>query len=102
MKGKQRRISNENSTFVKFFGNYPKIKMLDYLLENRKEDIHSTNIYNNIKISKPTLIELREEMVRDNILTQTRTIGRAIMFKLNNEDYFVKRLIEFHNALKKK
>ncbi len=89
----------ENSLFVKFFGNAPIVKVLDFLIENRIFDYSKTEIARESGIGWSTLHGLWPVLEKNKIVVKTRTIGRAEMYKLNVQNETVKRIIDLDKAL---
>lgn len=84
----------EPSLFVKFFGNAPIVKVLDFLIENRIFDYSKTEIARESGIGWSTLHGIWTELEKNKIVSKTRTIGRAEMYRLNTENPLVKKFIE--------
>ena len=84
----------EPSLFVRFFGNAPIVKVLDFLIENRIFDYSKTEIARESGIGWSTLHGIWSELEKNKIVTRTRTIGRAEMYRLNTENLIVKKFIE--------
>tara|TARA_Y100000310_G_scaffold140165_1_gene139538 strand:+ start:1434 stop:1814 length:381 start_codon:yes stop_codon:yes gene_type:complete len=91
----------EESAFIKTFGNTPKIILLDFLLDNDIFDYSKSEIAQHTGISRVTLDRYWDSLIKDQILIQSREIGRATMFKLNKQNLVVKKLIELDNFLTK-
>lgn len=90
----------EETLFMKFFGtNDPVLKVLDFLIDNQAFDHSKTAIANGSGISRMTLFNLWPILERNNIVVETRKVGRAKMFKLNKENQIVKKLIELDDAI---
>jgi len=85
----------KKSFLVKFFGDYPIIKVLDFLLENRIFDYSKTEICEHTGIAWPTLQLFWKRLESMGIVKPTRAIGRAKMYALSTENPVVKKLIEF-------
>jgi len=84
----------EPSLFVKFFGNAPIVKVLDFLIENRIFDYSKTEIARESGIGWSTLHGIWKEIEKNKIVVKTRAIGRAEMYRLNTESPIVKKFIE--------
>lgn len=87
----------EESAFVKTLGDYPLIRILDFLIENREFDYPVTEIARNSNVNFATLKSLWLSLKK--ILVRTRTVGKAEMYKLNLKNPIVEKLIEFDNFL---
>lgn len=84
----------EPSLFVKFFGNAPIVKVMDFLIENRIFDYSKTEISRESGIGWSTLHGIWGEIEKNKIVIKTRAIGRAEMYRLNTENPIVKKFIE--------
>ena len=87
------------SLFVDFMGESPIIKVLDYLLTERELDFSITDLANNSKIGRATLYRIWNNLIENEILNPTRTIGKAKLFKLNINNSKIKKLIEIYDML---
>ena len=87
------------SLFIEFMGNSPMIRVLDYLLTERELDFSITDIAKNAGIGRATLYRIWGRLIKNNIISHTREIGKAKLFKLNTNNPKIKKLIEIDNAL---
>lgn len=93
---------NEKNYFLDFLGNNPTIKILEYLISGRELDYSLTDIAENSNVSWTTLHRIFPNMEKQGIVIKTREIGRAKLYKLNQENEEVKMLIGLHDSLIKK
>jgi len=84
---------------MKFMGDSPVIRVLDYLLTERDLDFSITEIAENASIGRATLYRIWDDLVKNEIIVHTRNIGKAKLFKLNVENSKIKKLIEMHDML---
>lgn len=89
----------EKSLFVEFFGDYPIIRVLDFLIENEIFDYTKKEIAKNSGVSWNTMETFWDKLVEKEIVVRTRKIGKSEMFKLNTENPVVQKLIEFDKKL---
>lgn len=89
----------EKSLFIGFMGDSPTIRVMDYLLTERKLDFSITDIAKNAGIGRATLYRIWENLIKNRILIFTRTIGKAKLYKLNLKNSAIQKLIEVDNAL---
>ena len=87
-------MGSEKTSFRLVFGDSPTSKVLDFLIDNQEFDYSLTDIAKGAEIAWSTLHELWPDMVRLGVVTKTRKIGRAELYKLNKENPLVKKLIE--------
>jgi len=85
--------------FVEFFGDYPFIRVLDFLLENEIFDYSKKEICKNTGVSWNTLETFWDKMEEKNIVVKTRKIGKSYLFRINLENPVVQKLIEVDEKL---
>ena len=93
--------SEEKSVFIEVFGEYPLIKVLDFLITFREFDYPLTEIAENSGIAWSTLHDIFPKLVELGVVIETRQIGRARLFKLNIENPISQKLIEMDGKLVK-
>ena len=89
----------EESIFIKIMGDYPLIRVLNYLLVFREFDYSLTDIAEGSGIAWSTLNLLWPKLEKNKIVIHTRDVGRAKMFKLNTSNKIVQDLIKFADAI---
>jgi len=92
-------MEEEKSGFVKLFGDYPAIRVIDFLITFREFDYSLSDIAENAGVAWSTIHTFFPELVRTRIVRETRQIGRAKLYKLNAENPVVKELITLDNKL---
>ena len=90
------------SSFRLVFGESPIVKVIDFFLDNREFDYSLTDIAKNSDIGWSTLHGFWKDLVKLDIVTKTRRIGRAELYRLNSSNPIVKKLIELDNDISKK
>ena len=89
----------ETAIFRETLGDSPMIRVLDFLIEGRGLDYSLTDIAENANIGWTTLHRMWDTLLRLNMVVPTREIGRAKLFKLNQENPAVERLIKYYDTL---
>jgi len=89
----------ETTIFRETLGDSPVIRVLDFLLEGRGLDYSLSDIAENSNIGWTTLHRIWYKMLKSGLVVPTREIGRAKLFKLNEENPAVKELIKFYDTL---
>ncbi len=89
----------ESSIFVRTLGDYPLIKIMDFLIYSRDFDYPITEIASNSKINFQTLKKLWSKLEQDRMVVSTRTMAGTILYKINVNNPVVKKLIELNNFL---
>ena len=92
-------MKERKSLFIEFFGDYPIIRVLDFLIMNRIFDYTKTEICEESDVSWNTLELFWNKLVKRKIVKLTRNIGRAQLYQLNTENIMVKQLLEFNKKL---
>ena len=85
--------------FREALGNSPVIRVLDFLIEGRGLDYSLSDIAENSNIGWTTLHRIWDKLLKLEIVKPTREIGRAKLFKLNEENNAVKELIKLYDTL---
>lgn len=92
-------INMEKSVFIKVFGDYPLIRVLDFLLTFREFDYPLTEIAENSGVGWSTIHGFWPKLVESGIVVKTRQIGRATLYKLNLENPIAQELIRVDNKI---
>ena len=91
--------TEEKSGFVQLFGNYPMVRVIDFLITFREFDYPLTEIAENAGVAWSTLHSIFPSLVKLGIVRETRQIGRARLFKLNEDSSVVDELILLDNKI---
>ncbi len=87
----------ENKTvFLEIFGDSPILKVLDFLVVNEDFDYSMTDIARLSEVGYSTLKLFWGKMEKQGIITNTRTVGKAKMYKLNVANPLVRKFREFY------
>lgn len=89
----------KESPFLGFLGDYPRIRVLDYLLENRGMEHSKTELAKKANISFNTLENFWVELLDGGILVASRKVGTTQLYRLNAENEFVRRLVDLDEGL---
>jgi len=84
-----------NMALKHIFGETPVIKILDFLIDHRGYDCSKTEIAEHAGIGWTTINRHWGTLEDWNLVTPTRKIGRATLYKLNEEHPVVSQLLEF-------
>ncbi len=85
--------------FRKALGDTPQIRVLEFLIEGRELDYSITDIAEGAEIGRTTLFRIFDELIKNKIISPTRTIGNAKLYKLNQENLFVKKMISVFDEI---
>ena len=86
------------SIFLSYVGNSPRMRVLQHLIEGKNFDFTLTDLLNT-GVSWGTLNNLVPKLLKLGIIKKTRKIGRATLYKINQENFVAKQLIELYNSL---
>ena len=89
----------EKSVFVEYFGDYPLIRVLDFLILSRGMDYSMTEIAQDSGVGWSSFSEIWPKLVEKDIVKLTRTIGNAKLYKLNLDNLWVKELIRMDKTI---
>lgn len=82
------------SYFLKVFGDTPKVRILDFLIENYDLDYPITAIAKESKVSYNSLKKFFAEMLNNGFVIKTRKIGKSDYYKLNISHPLAKELVK--------
>lgn len=88
----------EESIFLDHVGDSPRMRILQYFIEGRDFDYTLTDLLN-AGVSWGTLNSLVPKLLDLGIVVKTRKIGRATLYRINQENVAVKQLIELYDNL---
>ena len=94
--------NTDQTAFVETFGSSPLIRVLDFFLTYREFDYPMTEIAENTNVGWNTLNILFPRLLEKSLVIETRRVGRARLYKLNQKNPVVQKLIEIDNLLTSK
>jgi len=89
----------EGTLFIRTFGNSPILRVIMFLLENKIFDYPKSEIAKEVNISRTTLNMFWKDMAENGIVIKTRTVGKAVMFKINTDSPIVKKMAELNDIV---
>ena len=92
-------MEEEKSGFVMLFGDYPAVRVIDFLITFREFDYPLTEIAKNAGVAWSTIHTFFPRLVEMGIVKKTRKIGRAQLYKLDTKNPLVKKLIDLDNKI---
>lgn len=92
-------MGKDESMLIEYFGNSPLIRTIDFLLENRLFDYSKKQIAEGSGIGKVTLFKNWGKIEKFGLVKATRKFGKTRLYKLNEENPAVKKLIELELVL---
>jgi hypothetical protein len=82
----------EESFLLKYLGDNPKIRILDFLIDNFAMDFSLTQIAKESNVAYTTLIDILPELIKQGIVIKTRKIGKSGLYQLNLDNSIAKAL----------
>ncbi|MEK6973770.1 MAG: helix-turn-helix domain-containing protein [Nanoarchaeota archaeon] len=82
------------TVFLEVFGENPMMKVLDFLITYQLFDYPLTEIAKNSRVSYSTLQTFWDKLERNNLVIQTRRVGKSNLYKINVNNPAVKQLIK--------
>ncbi len=84
---------SEKSFFIEYFGDLPRIRIIDFLMDNLVYDYSLVEIAKGAGVAYTTLIDIFPDLIRKNIVKETRKVGKSRMYQLNRENPAVKVML---------
>lgn len=88
----------ENSIFLDVVGNSPTMRVFQYLIEGRDFDYTLTDL-TKAGVSWGTLHVIFPKLIKYKLVIQTRTVGRAKLYKINRDNLLAKKFVDLYDAL---
>lgn len=87
----------QKSVLVEVFGEAPLVRIIDFLMDNYLYDYSKKQIAEGAGVSRPILFKHWKKLEKYSVVKPTRKFGKTILYKLNDNNSFVKELrrIEF-------
>ncbi len=88
----------EESIFLEHVGDSPRMRIMQYFIEGRDFDYTLTDLLN-AGVSWGTLNDLIPKLLKLGIVVKTRKIGRATLYKINQQSPTANQLIVLYDKL---
>jgi predicted transcriptional regulator len=92
-------MADEDSIFIKTFGNYPAIRIIDFLIESDIFDYPITEIAKNSGIHFQTFQKIWPRFVKNGFVVKTRKLGNSELYRINKSSPVMQKLIELDKFL---
>lgn len=86
------------SIFVKTLGSVPAIRIIDFLIENRRDSWSMTEIAQQGGIAYPSVKYAMPQLVTAGLVVVTRKVGRIPLYAISSTSS-AKKLIELHKEV---
>ena len=87
------------SVLIQYIGDNPKLRVIDFLIDNMPFDYSKKEIIEGSGISKTTFFKIWKDFIKYGIVTPTRRYGKTQLFTINRENILVKQLSSLEFAL---
>ncbi len=87
------------SLLIRFLGENPVFKIIDFLIENKGTDMSKKQIIEGAGISRASLFNYWEQLEEQEIVLVTRKFGKTKLYTLNSKNPIVKKLLELESIL---
>jgi len=88
----------EESIFLKNVGDSPRMRILQHFIEGRELEYMMTDLLES-RVSWRTINKIIPLLTSLNIIKKTRKIGRATLYKLNEENKTAQQLTKLYDQL---
>jgi hypothetical protein len=88
----------EESIFLEYVGDTPRMRVMQYLIEGREFDYTLTDLLN-AGVSWGTLNDLVPRLAELGVVVKTRKIGRATLYKINPGNIAVRQLMGLYDHI---
>jgi len=95
------RMKKSKSLFLMQLGDTPKLRVLDFLIDNHFFDFPMTAIAKESSVSYNSIKKFFCNLIKSGVIIKTRRIGKSDYYKLNLDNLFVKNLIKIDWILAK-
>jgi len=92
-------IKRYESILIKTLGDSPKLRIIDFFLDNPLFDFTKKEVIEALGMSKQTFYKYFPDLDKYDIVKVSRKIGRAKLYKINLEHPLVKMLKEYEKKL---
>ena len=88
------KIKENKSIFLEYFGDTPKLRVMDFLIDNQMFDYPLTEIARGSNVSYNSLKLFFEDWIKHEMVIKTRKVGKSDYYKINLNNIFIKNLIK--------
>ncbi len=89
----------EKSLILRFFGESPVFKIIDFLIDNKGLDLSKKDIIEGSGISRAVFFKYWPQIESQELVLVTRKFGKTKLYILNSKNPLIKKLLEFEFLL---
>jgi len=86
-------MEKEKSVLIRFLGDTPYMRVIDFLIDNIGYDYSKTEISRGAGVGWSTLYTLWDRLEEFKLVTPTRKYGKTQLYKINDKSSVVKKLL---------
>lgn len=79
-------MEEEKSFFIEYFGDLPRLRIIDFLIDNLVYDYSLVEIAKGAGVAYTTLVDIFPDLIKKGIVKETRQVGKSKMYQLNREN----------------
>jgi DNA-binding MarR family transcriptional regulator len=83
----------EKDFITRRFGRSPRIKILEFLINNRENSWGLKEILQHAKVKHRNAVEELKDLVEKDLIYIEKTLGKSHLFKINDDEPYIKLLI---------
>ena len=89
-------MAAKKTVFLKVFGNSPVLRVLDFLVVNEDFDYSMTDVAKLSGVGYATLKLFWDTLEQNGVVVNTRSVGKAKMYRLNHANPVIRKFREFY------
>lgn len=89
----------EESLLIRTLGDNPKLRIVDFLIDNVLFDFSKKEMIEGSGISRPTFNKYFDDLEKQGIVKVSRKFGGTKLYQLNKDSPVVKAILELDNDL---
>ncbi len=91
----------DQSLLLQYMGDTPKLRIIDFFLDNKESDYSKKEIIEYTGISKTTFYKVWDGILEFGFLKTTRKYGKAQLYALNPESTLIQKFKDLDNEIGK-
>ena len=92
-------MEKQKSLLIKFLGENPIFRIIDFLIDNKGTDLTKKEIIEGSGISRASLFNCWKQLEEQEIVLVTRQFGKTKLYTLNSKNPIVRKLLELESVL---
>ncbi len=92
-------MKEDKTLLLECLGNSPILQIVDFFLDNRLFDYSKQEIIENLGMGRATFFRYWKELEKFAVVKPTRKVGKSVLYKLDEKNEVVKKLIALDSVL---